>query len=277
MNRLGEVLAVADAFSEPQIAGAAEVCRELLGIAREEEAEVLLPVATSAVRDSANADEIVARLDDALGQSVTVLSGLEEARLIFSAFRSRVPWKKGRALGLDLGGGSLEIVLGTTEKVEWEATLPLGAARLARKFVTSDPMAKTERAALKEHVREQIKPILRSLEKQKFKHVIATGGTIGVLTRMLMEEKNDVGDSARGFAIEAPALAQLAKNLCKATTKDRMAMPGMSERRVDLVPTGATIYSVICQALEIEEVTFSDWGLREGVLLEYTGSSLVTS
>ena len=67
MNRLGEVLAVADAFSEPQIAGAAEVCRELLGIAREEEAEVLLPVATSAVRDSANADEIVARLDDALG------------------------------------------------------------------------------------------------------------------------------------------------------------------------------------------------------------------
>jgi len=272
MNRLAEVLATKKKLPKAEIRDAEEVCKELLELARQESVEVLLPVATAAVRESANAKKIVAHLSKVLEQPVRVLSGIEEARLIFASFERRLQWGDARVLALDLGGGSLEVALGHGSTVEWEDTLSLGTARLASLFVSKDPMRKKSRAAIAAHVKKQLKTVRAKVDEAGFDLAAATGGTMGALTRLLMQRSPQSNAEPPGvYRVKRSHLKELEKELVASKNEERLAMPAMSVRRSDLLPTGAVILATVCRELGIKSLTHSDWGLREGVILEYLG------
>src|SRR5229473_5916944 len=113
--------------------------REALQIAEDKGVEELLAFATSAVRDAANGDEVLSSVRDDTGVAIRVLPGEEEARLTFLAARRWFGWSSGRLLMLDIGGGSLEVAAGTDEEPDVAISLPLGAARLTRDWLTGNP------------------------------------------------------------------------------------------------------------------------------------------
>src|SRR5215471_15688013 len=129
---------------------------DALQIAEDKGVQDLIAFATSAVRDAANGDELLARIEAETDVSVRVLPGTEESRLTFLAARRWFGWSAGRLLLLDIGGGSLEIAAGQDEDPLVAVSLPLGANRLTRDWLTDDPPSADEVRRLRKHVRAEI-------------------------------------------------------------------------------------------------------------------------
>jgi exopolyphosphatase/guanosine-5'-triphosphate,3'-diphosphate pyrophosphatase len=268
MLRLGAVIATASEIPEDVAERAVQVARELHEVAEREKVLQLLSVATSALREASNGAALAERIGRALGSPVRILTGEAEARTIFRAFQKRAALGRDPVIGLDLGGGSLELALGNRDGVELEVTLPLGVARLHGSKLRNDPMKKSERRWLRERVRSALEPH-RAAFCARGMRAIAAGGTIRALVRIHEERQ-----AQRGPAPDWPkplslgALRRLEAQLVASTHEERLLMRGMRKRRADLLPAGAVILAEVAEILEIDRYEVSDWGLREGVLLE---------
>jgi exopolyphosphatase/guanosine-5'-triphosphate,3'-diphosphate pyrophosphatase len=203
-----------------------------------------------------------------------VLSGEEEARLIFGAFRHRLQLGDAVALGADLGGGSLELALGDDDDVSWESTLRLGVARLQSEIVRSDPMTRRECDEIRRRVRDGLTPHLETIAASGAHRCIGSGGTVRALTRLLTASAG----TSDGWSIEGPAirierglLERIAGSLVASSHDERLAMPGVKRSRADLLPTGAVILHTLLEACGADHLLACDWGLREGVILEALG------
>jgi broad specificity phosphatase PhoE len=268
MLRLGATLADGDRVPDDACERAVETARLLGDCARRAEVDVLLPVATAALRDARNGREVAQRIGEAIGVPERILSGAEEARLTFAAFRRKLRIGSRLALGLDLGGGSLELITGDDREVRFETTLPLGAARLHAELVRSDPMTRDEKRAVRARVRECLAGHRDALRRSEPRPAIATGGTMRALARLVLAERGRDENEIHGMELDADTLRDLARTLVASTQDERLAMPGMRRQRADLVPTGALILRTVAEELDLPGFTVSDWGLREGVILE---------
>jgi exopolyphosphatase/guanosine-5'-triphosphate,3'-diphosphate pyrophosphatase len=272
MLRLGAVIASSASIPDDVADRSVEVGRALCEVARREKVELLLPVATAALREAKNGAEVARRIGSAIGTPVRILSGDEEARAIFRALKARVGLGGGRALALDLGGGSLELALGSEARgVEWATTLPLGVVRLHQRHVKSDPMAAREARLLDESVRSQMAPHLEEIARLRPALALAAGGTARALARLLAEREGRARLSG-ALPLPADALAELRERLVGSSHRERIRMRGVRRGRADLLPTGAVVLSAVADVLGLEGFTVSDWGLREGVILEALGA-----
>src|SRR5450755_1166566 len=154
--RLGDHLEGGTLLSEEGAQQLRAFVREALQIAEDKGVEELLAFATSAVRDAANADEVLAQIREESDAHIQVLSGQDEARLTFLAARRWFGWSSGKLLVLDIGGGSLEIAEGVDEDPDVAASLPLGAGRLTREWLRADPPTAAQTRDLRKYVRAEI-------------------------------------------------------------------------------------------------------------------------
>ena len=270
MLRLGATIAAEGEIPKAIAVRAVESALELQALAEANGAERLIPVATAALRDARNGAALASAIAKELGTKVRVLSGLEEARLIFGAFRRRVPLGNGSALGMDLGGGSLELAIGDDVEVHWEKTLPIGVARLHGKLVDNDPMKRRERKEIEERVAAAIEPHRKQVRTRATKQQIMSGGTARALARII--EENGGGRAVKGgLKVDADEIAQLADRLAEADHASLLRIPGMKRSRADLLPTGAVVVDAVLKSLDLPDLLICDWGLREGVILEALG------
>jgi exopolyphosphatase/guanosine-5'-triphosphate,3'-diphosphate pyrophosphatase len=272
MLRLGATISEHGRIPKNVRARAIETALELQHLALELGAEQFLPVGTAALRDADNGDAVAARMGRELGVPVRILSGEEEARLTLAAFRQRVPFGDETALGMDLGGGSLELAIGDAYGVSWETTLRLGVTRLHNELVHSDPMRGRERKAIRRMVREALAPHLGDLASQRARYAIACGGTLRALARIVAADGIDP-ESTLGAAFRMPrrTVRKLSELLVSSSHDERLRMRGMKRERADLLPTGAVILETLVDELHLEGLTVCDWGLREGTILEALG------
>jgi exopolyphosphatase/guanosine-5'-triphosphate,3'-diphosphate pyrophosphatase len=270
MLRLGATIADEGAIPKPIAARAVESARTLRRVAEEHGAERLLPVATAALRDASNGAPLADSIARALGTPVRLLSGIEEARLIFAAFRHRIPLGDAIALGMDLGGGSLEVAIGDGFDVHWETTLPLGVTRLHGELALHDPMKRRERKQIEERVEGCLARCRKEVRARAPKLPIASGGTARALAR-LVEERGGGRAQNGGLRVTREDLSELADDLAAASHEERLRMPGMKRSRADLLPTGAVVLETLVRCLSLRDLLICDWGLREGVILEDLG------
>ena len=120
------------------------VVEEALRIAEDKGVEDIIAFATSAVREAVNGEQVLARIREKTGAQINVMTGQEEARLTFLAARRWFGWSSGRLLVIDIGGGSLEVASGIDEEPDAVASLPLGAGRLSRDWISTDPPSSQE-------------------------------------------------------------------------------------------------------------------------------------
>lgn len=272
MLRLGAAIAQDGRVPEDIAARAAQTARELRKVAVHARAERLLPVATAALRDAHNGPALAAAIGRAIDVPVRILSGAEEARLMFHAFARRVGMAPGLSLGIDLGGGSLELAVGDREGVRWETTLPLGVARLTGELATSDPLTPEAVRAVRERVGSVLTPQRKTLAAFGTNACIATGGTANALARLVTARRGLRPTlSVNELFLPASDLAKIERSLRSSTIAERLEMPGVRRRRADLLPTGALVLTTLCDVLGLDGFTVSDWGLREGVILEHLG------
>ncbi|RAY16709.1 Ppx/GppA family phosphatase [Actinomadura craniellae] len=241
---------------------------DALRVAEDKGVEDVLAFATSAIREAVNGEEVLARLQADLGAAVQVLPGRDEARLTFLAVRRWFGWSSGRLLVVDIGGGSLEIASGIDEAPDVAISLPLGAGRLNREWLTGDPPTPEETRELRRYVRAEI--ARRVGEVARFgppDHAVATSKTFRQLARI-----TGVAPSSDGLYVRRvlahDTLTDWAERLVKMTAAERAELPGVSESRAPQLAAGAIVADAAMDLFGVRELELCPWALREGVILE---------
>jgi len=269
MLRLGDEVARHGRITPPALERAVAAVVHLRRIADADQATEILAKATSAIRTATNGSEVVDRIEAETGVEVEVISGVEEARLVFQAVRASVVLDPAPALCVDLGGGSAEIVVGDAGALHFAASEPLGVGRLTAELVTSDPPSKVDRARLDERVRTTLEPIARQVAPFDPRMLVGTSGTLDDLAVMVVAARTgEVPSGSNGLRVGRDELLALHERIMRAKTSERRRMPGADERRAELLPAGSTFLTATLDVFGFDELVVSDWALREGIVLD---------
>jgi exopolyphosphatase/guanosine-5'-triphosphate,3'-diphosphate pyrophosphatase len=233
--------------------------------AKEFKTEEILAFATSAIRDAKNGKEILLEINKKFDIDLQVLSGDDEARMTFLAVRRWLGWSSGRLLVLDIGGGSLEIALGDDESAEATVSLPLGASRLTREYLPSDPHTSKEIKALESYVIESVKSsVPEDIMEHIADHFVATSKTFRTLARL---GEHWFDDNPKYLKINS--LTKMIPKLQAMSNKERAELPGVSQSRARQIVAGAIVARTTMERLHINELEICPWALREGIVLRW--------
>jgi len=236
--------------------------------------DVVVALATAALRDAANGRVVVDRLEKALGVPVTVLDGPEEAQLCFAGQRASVYMSDEPTMGVDLGGGSFEIAVGNRFEVNFAATAPLGATRLRGEIAAGDPLTREDRKEVRERAREAVEAtgIIASKYMRAARRTVLSGGTARALARMVVARAKPYAGRAQWCVnqveLSTSQVAETAEMLARMDLRQRLKLPGVSASRAPALPLGACILQAVAEELNVGHYVVSEWGLREGTLLE---------
>ena len=237
-------------------------------LARARHVQHIRAVATSAVREAKNGQAFVRRLRRETGLPIEVISGLDEARLIFRAVRHAMSLENGTHLLLDVGGGSVELTLVEDGRLVWMRSVPLGVARLSERFLPSDPPTGRQVKALERHVMRTIGDLLDRARRRDVTSVIGTSGTINTLVAMALAARGEEAGRLHGVSVPREAIHAIRRRVLAVHGRARADLPGMDTKRVDLMPAAAVLVDSILTRVRTPELMVCGWALREGVLLE---------
>jgi exopolyphosphatase/guanosine-5'-triphosphate,3'-diphosphate pyrophosphatase len=238
-------------------------------IAESHKVDEIVACATSATREAENGGDFIADVDRQTGIRIRVISGTEEARLIHLAAGYGVDIGGTTAVVVDIGGGSVEITLGSATHLTLGRSFKVGVIRLTERFVTSDPLSGRDERRLIKHVNRELGGYIDQIVGRGFDRVIGTSGTILSLGLMASTEDGEPPEDLRNRRVSAKALHRLRKHLVESDIEERLATPGMDPRRADLSVAGSVLFDTIVRRLGADEFTLCDLALREGIVLDY--------
>jgi exopolyphosphatase/guanosine-5'-triphosphate,3'-diphosphate pyrophosphatase len=238
-----------------------------------ESGAIVRAMATSAVREAANRDEFITPAKQEAGIDVNVISGGEEARLIYEGVRRALPVQNTRTLIIDIGGGSTECIVGEKGRTIFANSTKIGAVRLANEFFPEGVSNAGNVKNCREFISGIWKNVLEQVKSAGFRVSIGTSGTITSLVKMVYAEKGiDLSEKnvLEGLYANREDLLRVTNRVITTeTVNDRIKIPGMEEKRVDILPAGALIIDYAIKFLQVEKIIISPYALREGILFDY--------
>jgi exopolyphosphatase / guanosine-5'-triphosphate,3'-diphosphate pyrophosphatase len=254
-------------ISEAGVEALVAAVREAAKVARESGIDELLAFATSAIREAANGHEVLARIEEAAGIHLDVLSGADEARITFLAVRRWYGWSAGRVLLFDIGGGSLEIAHGGDEVPDVAHSVPLGAGRSTIEFLPDDPPTDEQVARLRKHARGMLAETVREIGGiHESDHVVGSSKTIRSLARLAGSTEEGVGSEERSI-LKLSQLDDWIPRLARIPADARPNLPGITADRTFQIVAGAVVLSETMRAFKAKVLEVSPWALREGLIL----------
>ena len=270
MVRLGAGGLDGRALTPEAMIAALQALSKFKRIAESHQVDEILAAATSATREARNGGEFLARLESETGIRPRVISGVEEARLIHQAAVYGVNVGGGRAVVVDIGGGSVEITLGTPSALQLARSFKIGTIRLTERFVRSDPLSERDERKIVKHVLGDIDRYCEQILAAGFDRVIGTSGTIlSIGAVAAAAARGAVPAELRNLHVAAKQIRKVRKQVAELDLEQRLAIPGLDPRRADLVVAGAILLDTILRRLGAEELTLCDLALREGLVLDY--------
>ncbi|BAY16156.1 exopolyphosphatase [Anabaenopsis circularis NIES-21] len=243
-------------------------------VAKTFNAETIIAVATSAVREAPNGKDFLHRIDSELGLSVDLISGQEEARRIYLGVLSGMEFNNQPHIIIDIGGGSTEIILGDSQEPRTLTSTKVGAVRLTGEFITTDPISNSELQYLQAYVRgmleRSVEDVLTNIQFGEFPRLVGTSGTIETLALIDAREKLAMMPSTlNGYQLSLQDLQGWVNRLAKMTNVERTAIPGMPEKRSEVILAGAIVLQEAMTLLGVDSVTLCGRALREGVIVDW--------
>ncbi|OOD32834.1 Ppx/GppA phosphatase family protein [Corynebacterium jeikeium] len=228
--------------------------------------EAMLPFATSALRSAENSEKVLGKVEKETGVRLRILSGDEEARLTFLAVRRWYGWSAGRICDLDIGGGSLEMSIGTDEDPDVACSVNLGAGRLTREWFDTDPPSRKKVKELGEFIDEELNdPVEKLLDSGDIDLAVGTSKTFRMLARLTGAAPSSAGPRVKRTLTQA-GLRQLIAFISRMTAADRAELEGVSAERSHQIVAGALVAEAAMRKLDINVLHMCPWALREGVI-----------
>ncbi len=285
LTRLGEDVSAIGAIGPERTARAISILREYAAKARSLGARELLAIATESVRAAANADEFLARVREETGITLQVITGEQEAALTYWGATSGLPATTERRAALDLGGGSMEVVVGEEARIQWRSSLPLGSGAMHARYAPSDPPRATELDQVGAETRTQLAALHVPLPVTQ---VIACGGTATTLTMLAARALHIAEPEDLAAGEEAPPpetlhapnadgmrLGLLTREQLEALASLLVATPAaqlteqyeIPHARAVILGAGEAVLRAAVEHLGAEALSISRRGVREGAIL----------
>ena len=266
MVRLAEGLGGGNCLAAP-VARRAMVCLERFGQRlRYLQRDNVRVVGTNTLRKARDSAQFIDKAQAALGHPVEVISGREEARLIYLGVSHDLEDNHDRRLVIDIGGGSTELILGRRFQPETMESLYIGCVELTHRFFGDGQLTeKSVRAAIN-HCRQELQAVRSQYRSLGWDVAIGASGTILAVRKVLAELQ---GDPAA--AITARGIKALITRLMEARHIDNLCLPGLSEERRAIFPGGVAALAAVVTALRLRTLQVSQGALREGLLHDLLG------
>lgn len=285
LTRLGEDVSATGAIGPERTERAISILREYAAKAQSLGANELLAIATESLRSAANADDFLARVRTDTGIELQVITGEQEAALTYWGATSGLPATAERRAVLDLGGGSMEVVIGEGSRIAWRSSLPLGSGAMHARYAPSDPPRAAELDQVRAATTEQLAALNVPLPVGR---VIACGGTATTLTMLAARALHipEPEDLAAGEEAPPPEtlhapnadgmrLGLLAREHLEALASLLVATPaarltelyGIPLARAEILGAGEAVLRAVVEHLGAEALSISRRGVREGAIL----------
>jgi exopolyphosphatase/guanosine-5'-triphosphate,3'-diphosphate pyrophosphatase len=225
-------------------------------------------VGTSGVRDARNQAEFIERASQAIGTTVEVISGREEARLIQLGVESRWPHPRQRVLIIDIGGGSAEIIVAESGHMRDAVSKPLGAVRLREIFLATDPPTPRELRNMHDYIQERLAGVSHRFGAGHWDRVIATSGTASAVMCAVGGVPRAKRDRADRLRASTASVRRLYNKISSLSLVDRRKITGIGPRRAEIIVPGAAVLLSILEHLQSPSVSYSAAGIRDGIIAD---------
>ncbi len=247
---------------------ALRIVKDMTHQARDKGATTIAAVATSAVRESKNGEEFLKRIRDDLNIDADMLSGTEEARLIYLGVLSSMPELNGKFAIIDIGGGSTEIVVADQTKPVFLQSYKLGAARLSQKLLTKDSVNNERIQQVHEEVASVLQPAAVKVEASGgYQKLIGTSGTIQALAKIDRELSGSSQSDLQGWRLSLERLKPIISYLEDCALRHEK-IKFVNSDRAQTILAGSIILLEAMKSLSANEITICTAALREGVAVD---------
>lgn len=246
-------------------------CQE---IAKSLNAEQTIAVATSAMREAPNGRDFLQHIEAELGLWINLISGPEEARRIYLGVLSGMELNSQPHIIIDIGGGSTELVLGDGHEPRSLSSTKIGAVRLTVEHITTDPISPIEFQSLQAYIRGMLErpvdELKASLQPGETPRLVGTSGTIETLAIIHAREKTGtVPSPLNGYELSLKDLRDIVARLRRLTVAERTEIPGINDRRAEIILAGALILQEAMTLLGMDSIVICERSLREGVIVDW--------
>ncbi|MGA0862759.1 MAG: Ppx/GppA phosphatase family protein, partial [Ilumatobacteraceae bacterium] len=226
-------------------------------------------VATSAVREAPNREDFLGAVRSATGIDVEVISGGEEARLIHLGVGRSLDLRTGSVLSIDIGGGSTEFCVSVRGSLRIAQSLKMGTVRMTDSHLPGGVVTDNGVKKLREKVRTTLAPLAHDISRVGFDRAVVSSGTNEALARMAAAARGVSPQNMNGFVFTARELDDVTEEvLDRVRPEQRVGLDGLDAKRADIIAAGAVILREIGRVLKIPSFEYSDFALREGVLVD---------
>lgn len=259
----------AHTIDETAMASALRILKDMKTKAAEHGARRLVAVATSAVRESDNGELVLSKIRNELALDARMISGREEARLIYLGVLWSMPKLKGKFAIVDIGGGSTEVIVADRHRSYFSESYKLGAARLTQRFFKKDTPTPQEIRELHDEVRGMLRPAAaRIAESGGFSQLIGTSGTVQALAKLdRSRHKKSAQQELDGYVLTLSALEEIVAFLEEASLEGAK-ISGVSSDRNRTILAGSIVLLEAMRSLGVSQITVCGAALREGVVVD---------
>jgi len=254
-------------ITEDGFARAIETLKKFKAIIEEYDVRKTLAFGTSAIRNASNGTHLINDIREKTGIEARVIDGNEEADLIYRGVRAALDLGKENSMIVDVGGGSVEFIIGNQDGVQWKRSFEIGGQRLLEEFQKTDPIGTGDKLKLEEFLKKQLEPLKEQLHHFNPLTLVGVSGTFDTLSEMFCGRRGlpyHEHDPETPFGIESfPAIF---KDLLTHDRAGRLALPGMIEMRVDMIVVACVLVNIILQLHSFKNIRVSTYSLKEGVL-----------
>lgn len=277
MVRLGEGGFVEKRLQEAAIQRTIEVLEGFAKMCTAYGAQEVLAITTAAVRDASNGVEFINRAYAQTGIHLTVISGMEEARLIYLGVAGGLTRSPEQRLFVDIGGGSTELIIGDSKTHYSLDSLKIGCVRLTNLFFgeNTGPIPWQRYTAVREYIRNEAVHAFQRLQHFGVSKAVGSSGTIQSLFEIAqMVENGGLRTVARSQTggdriLSFSGLCAAAEKLCSMTLNERKALPGINPGRAQVIVAGAAILQTIMEEQKLDSILVSSRNLQHGILADY--------
>lgn len=237
-------------------------------VIEEEGAQQVYATATSAIRNAKNGKDLVKLIKKETGIDTRIISGIQEAEYIYFGVNKALDMGSTPSLIMDIGGGSIEFVIGTRNGILWRQSFEIGGQRMVEKFQRHDPMLETDKVDLINYLESNLAELFEAHKKYTPKTLIGSSGTFDTLSDIYsLKENVERPKDATEYPLTIDSFHKIYAELISKNREERLAIPGMIPLRVDMIVVACELVNYVIDKLDMTDIRVSGYALKEGVLL----------
>lgn len=255
-------------ITEEAIRRALQTLKGFRTVLDEYQVSQVIATGTSAVRSASNKEDFIGRIKKEVDINVEVIDGSREAVLIFRAVQEAVSLDNKTTLAMDIGGGSVEFIIGNKDQIFWKQSFEIGGQRLVERFHVHDPLQEEDRILMHETFHAELIPLEDAIAKWTPILFVGCSGTFDTLAEMNIQyhrEKINI-EKQTSYVLSHVDFKRLYNQMIRSTRSERLAMPGMIELRADMVVVAICLIEHVLKMIKTNTITVSTYSLKEGVL-----------